>query len=133
MISACYALTAPSTTKRRYMKPALTEKEHLAIMEFKKRLVERLGENLVAIKLFGSRARGSYREGSDIDLLIILKKENRETEDILIDTRLEILNEFDVYPEIVSFALSRYQSFRNLQVPFLLNVEKDQYELYARE
>lgn len=115
------------------MKPALTEKEYLAIMEFKKRLVERLGENLVVIKLFGSRARGQYREGSDIDLLIILKEENRETEDILIDTRLEILNEFDVYPEIVSFALSIYQSFRNLQIPFLLNVENDQYELYARE
>lgn len=105
-------------------KPALTGKEYRAIVEFKKRLVERLGENLIAIKLFGSRAEGRYREGSDIDLLIILKEENKVTENILIDVRLEILNEFDVYPEIISFSLSRYIFFRNLQVPFLLNVEK---------
>ena len=46
-------------------------------------------------------------------------------EDILIDTRLEILNEFDVYPEIISFSLARYKFFKDLQVPFLLNIEKD--------
>ena len=106
-------------------KLALAEKEDIAIREFKKKLLERLGENLVGMKLFGSRARGRYREGSDIDLLIILKEENRVIEDILIDTRLEILNEFDVYPEIISFSLARYKFFKDLQVPFLLNIEKD--------
>ena len=105
--------------------PTLTKNEWTVLMEFKKRLVERLGNNLVSIRLFGSRARGEYRRGSDIDLFIIVKKYTRVAEDILIDTRLEILEEFDIYPEIVSFPLSRYEYFKKLQAPFLQNVEKE--------
>jgi hypothetical protein len=53
------------------------------------------------------------------------KGEIEIAEDILIDTRLEILEEFDIYPEIVSFPLSRYEYFKKLQAPFLQNVEKE--------
>ena len=36
-------------------------------------LKEKLGDDLIAAALFGSYARGDYREGSDIDILLIAR------------------------------------------------------------
>ncbi len=43
------------------------------LIKFKHSLLERFGANLISLVLFGSVARGTAREESDIDLLIILK------------------------------------------------------------
>jgi len=39
-------------------------------------LLNVFGDNLISVVLFGSRARGNYSLNSDVDLLIILKREN---------------------------------------------------------
>ena len=49
---------------------ALSEIDHL-VSRFKELLGEHLGENLVSLVLFGSVARGDYRQGSDIDFLVV--------------------------------------------------------------
>lgn len=43
------------------------------IREFLGKLLEKHGKSLVSVALFGSVARGDYKETSDIDLLIIMK------------------------------------------------------------
>ena len=41
----------------------------LAVLELKQRLALRFGERLLAVRLFGSRARGEAHEESDVDVL----------------------------------------------------------------
>lgn len=43
------------------------------LIKFKQLLIERFGDNLISLVLYGSVARGAARDESDIDLLIILK------------------------------------------------------------
>ena len=44
------------------------------LKEYRTRLEETLGENLDSIVLYGSQARGDAEEGSDIDVLCVMKK-----------------------------------------------------------
>jgi predicted nucleotidyltransferase len=42
--------------------------------EFKERLVRIYGDKLKCAYLYGSYARGDYRQGSDVDVMILLKE-----------------------------------------------------------
>ena len=44
-----------------------------AVLEFARRAREELGERIVHIILYGSRARGDYTEDSDIDVLVVVR------------------------------------------------------------
>lgn len=50
---------------------ALTEKQRGIVRLFVGRLSDRLGDDLRAVWLYGSRARGEAHRDSDIDLLVI--------------------------------------------------------------
>ena len=63
--------------------------------EFAARLRVRLGDNLVKVILFGSRARGDAREGSDFDFVVVLEKETREARETVLDIEVEMMNELE--------------------------------------
>ncbi|PKN00277.1 MAG: nucleotidyltransferase domain-containing protein [Elusimicrobia bacterium HGW-Elusimicrobia-2] len=52
----------------------LTEKEKRAVEELKQGLKKLYGDNLARLILYGSKARGDSEDGSDIDILVALKK-----------------------------------------------------------
>jgi predicted nucleotidyltransferase len=52
----------------------LTSKEKLALKEFKEKILKKMKGEVLDIKLFGSKARGNFKEDSDIDVLVLLKK-----------------------------------------------------------
>lgn len=106
-------------------KPILTEKERKALNEFKKRLIQSVNGNLSFIKLFGSRARGKVHRGSDIDLLVVFRKRGRRLEDILDDIRIDILMKYKIELEIMCCVLEEYRYYKNIQSPFIQNVERD--------
>ena len=54
-----------------------------------------LSENLSALILFGSRARGDAREHSDYDFLIIVDKKDKDIKSKIIDVEVETLNRFE--------------------------------------
>ena len=45
----------------------------MAINEFVEACKEKFGEDLISIVLFGSYARGNFKESSDVDLLVIVE------------------------------------------------------------
>lgn len=105
--------------------PKLSKKEGLALQDFKNRLIERLGDNFLFIKLYGSRARGDSHKHSDIDIVVVLKKLDNEIDDIVIDTSTEILYEYDVDLKFLTFSQERYERCKREQWPFFINVEQD--------
>ena len=59
------------------MKTALTAEERGALQELVQYLRADFAEQVKQISLFGSKARGDSGSDSDIDVLIILERENR--------------------------------------------------------
>lgn len=57
----------------------LTHKERMAILEYEKALVENFPRQLSKIILFGSKARGDSKRNSDLDLLVVLTKNGKQT------------------------------------------------------
>lgn len=55
----------------------LNNQEKKVIESFVKELRKRLGNNIISIRLFGSKVKGDFKEDSDIDIFILVK-EKRE-------------------------------------------------------
>ena len=52
--------------------------EQRAVSEFAERLRERFGDEVVSIRMYGSRARGDANPDSDIDLAVVVSDANPE-------------------------------------------------------
>ena len=99
-------------------------KEIIAL--FKKKLKEVYGENLVDIILYGSYARGEQEEGSDIDLLVLLKEINDFWKEVhkIADIAFEISETFD-YEIFISAIPETTEEFQNKVTPLFLNIKRE--------
>jgi predicted nucleotidyltransferase len=73
--------------------------------KFKRKLLTRFKDNLISLVLFGSVARGSARNDSDIDVLIILKDapdSYYERLQPVVDIELEMRNDAEGMPPFLS-------------------------------
>ncbi len=87
-------------------------------------LEEILGDELEAIYLYGSRARGDARPDSDIDVLIVLRGDFDYGE--LIDRTSEVVSSLSLrYDVVISRTFVSQDSFRDEYSPFLINVRRE--------
>jgi predicted nucleotidyltransferase len=70
---------------------------------FSGRLREKVS-GLNRVILFGSRARGDAREGSDYDFAIILEKKNAKTIKAVRGTEVDFLDKYDTLSSSVIFS-----------------------------
>lgn len=105
----------------------LHRKEKNILEEFKNRLVERLQDNVIMLRLFGSKARGDHRKTSDIDLLVVLRKKDRQIEEAIIDIELELMDRYGYQPYIstICFDYREFNRLNTLKTNFMLNVAED--------
>lgn len=103
----------------------LTGEEQAAVDEFVVKLRNRFPKGVIAIKLFGSKARGDSHRESDLDLLVLVEEKTEELENGVIDLVCDILNRSGVYLEVVTLSGSRYEKAKKEQYPFVINVERD--------
>ena len=66
-------LTGERSWRDRVARTALTEAERAAVERFVEQVQESLGDDLEAIWLYGSKARGDASEESDVDLLVLAR------------------------------------------------------------
>lgn len=88
-------------------------------------LVKIYGNLLVSIVLYGSVARGTDTEESDVDIAILLESgETREMKEKMIDLVVDLELEFDM---VLSVLRIDYQKFRVWEdvMPFYKNVKKE--------
>ena len=71
----------------------IQEKYQEAVNEFVRRVKEKYEDKIDSIILFGSVARGEAKEDSDIDVLIVVKKEDFRLRRVLIGIAFDILLE----------------------------------------
>lgn len=104
----------------------LTKREKEALRAFIEGVRQSLGENLVKVILFGSKARGKARRGSDIDLLVIVRERDIATEKKIIKQVVEAELRYNVYrlsPMI--YSAEDYEERKKIEVPFVSEIESD--------
>jgi len=67
-----------------------------AIELFSKNIKEKLSSNIKDVRLFGSVVRGTDTPDSDIDILVMVEKDDRDTSDAIMDIVVDINLEYDV-------------------------------------
>ncbi len=93
------------------------------LTKFKQLLLEKFGDKLTSLVLFGSVARGTAKQESDIDLLIILKdapdsyyRRLEPVIDIELKLREEAFETTDAVPFFSSIVLSKEEAMENRNI-----------------
>lgn len=99
----------------------LSEKERMAIIEYKNLLLGRFPKRFRRLILFGSKARGDSRRTSDVDLLVVVSRNTKEIgEEAAILTHEPIARHMvDISPITVE------EKFFETWSPLLSHVNKD--------
>ncbi len=103
-------------------KTKISEKYQNAVDEFARRALEKWGDRIESIVLFGSVARGEAREDSDIDVLVVWRGDESEgwrsmtglSFDVLLDVR-----------EYISVKVIGLKDLGGLKNPFITNVLRE--------
>ena len=92
--------------------------------ELKEDLVHIYGDKLKGVYLYGSYARGDYRPGSDVDVMILLKDyknywdEIHRTSEVMSNVSLE-------YDLLVSRIFMTEEKWKTSDTPLLKNIHQD--------
>jgi predicted nucleotidyltransferase len=87
-------------------------------------LVDILGESIIRIILYGSVARGTQTDESDVDIAVLVKSYTKDMHermtDYIVDLELE-------YNKVLSVLLIDYEKFTEWEnvMPFYKNVKKE--------
>jgi predicted nucleotidyltransferase len=97
--------------------------------EFAKVLAERLRGRLCGVVLFGSVAKGSADEGSDVDVLVVVDRVTDEVEEIVAEAAFEVSLRSREPVEYVVMGLEEYRAKLSGN-PLIYEVERYGEELY---
>lgn len=103
----------------------LSPTEKRALQEFKNEILRRLKGEVLALRVFGSKARGDFRKTSDIDILVLVKTTNLKTKEIIFDAAVQVLIKYGVDLSVKIFSSKEFQKGLRLEIPFYLNVNKE--------
>lgn len=94
------------------------------VRRIKNYLIERYGEKVRNVILYGSYARGQFTENSDIDILVLVDDTLNpfEVRENLSDLLLDILLDEE---ELVSVIVLPESFLENYNYPFMINVKKE--------
>jgi predicted nucleotidyltransferase len=91
------------------------------LKELKQGLVKLYGKRLKGLYLYGSYARGDYREGSDLDVLVVL--DNFERAPIELDRTDDLVGDLSLeYLITISPLFMREKDWLSADKPLLRNV-----------
>jgi predicted nucleotidyltransferase len=103
----------------------MTEIDRQAVQEFVVKVRERLGNQLVALKLFGSKARGDDAPESDIDVLVEVDEATVAIEDAVLDIAFDVNLAHEVYisPRVIARAVFEHPVWG--ETPFIRSLDRE--------
>ena len=78
----------------------MSTKDKSIVIQFKKRIPEKIRKQLVKIIIFGSRANGKTSRYSDLDVAVLVKRKTRPLEKHLENVAYDLMLEHDFRPVI---------------------------------
>ena len=91
------------------------------------------GDDLEKVILYGSYARGDYDEESDIDIMVLVKCDDKKIEELR-KTRIsymsELCLEYEIYIAVLVYNINYFTEWKDY-MPLFKNIVKDGIEVYA--
>ena len=103
----------------------LTEKEKQVLNEFKRKLWKSFPDDIVEIKLFGSKARGDANPDSDIDILVVTASDDWRKGDAIRGIGYELDDIIDSKLSIQVLSVSHIHYLRSNDFQFIRNIERE--------
>jgi len=103
----------------------LNKQEETALKQFKADLQQVLGNQLIELNLYGSKARGDDRPDSDLDVLVIVATDDCHIRESVYNIVTDILLQTDICisPKIIS--KDQFDQLRKENTSFIRNVSRD--------
>ena len=102
----------------------LNKTEKNVVTSFVKELKKKVGDDIIAIRLFGSKVRGDFEKDSDIDIFVLVKRKE-ETRDKISDIAADYVYEYNVPLAPVIYSVFEYEKNRELGSFFFEQVERE--------
>jgi len=116
------------TAYRTIARPRLTRAEARAVADFRARLHQVLRDDQIhSLILFGSRARGEARRGSDVDLLLVHADLSREQKEMLAGLTADLFLEAErpVPLHILRYPLDEFAQKAEIGTPLFVNIARE--------
>jgi predicted nucleotidyltransferase len=100
--------------------------------QYAERLASLLGQDLLRVSLFGSRARGEARPRSDFDLMVVLRRASGENRDVVhgLATEIELEHGIDLSTKITDE--ERFERLKRSALLFWRHFNRDEEVLWPR-
>ncbi|MEW6380192.1 MAG: nucleotidyltransferase domain-containing protein [bacterium] len=93
--------------------------------KFASQLREKLSDNLIFIKMFGSKARGDFTQDSDIDILIVVNRKTIAVRDEIYNILFELDPYYEYKISLILFSLYEYKKNEEMKSPFTQHIDHE--------
>jgi predicted nucleotidyltransferase len=104
---------------------SLSPAERAALADFRDAVQGSLGSEVVDMQLFGSKARGDATPESDVDVLVVVRRDEPKLIDALYDLLLDACLDHDVYISLKVFSEAEYERLNHPRTPFMQSVARE--------
>lgn len=103
----------------------LTAAEKAALAELREELRKMLGDRLVGLYLYGSKARGDYGAGSDVDVAVIVKGLTGNLKKAVFDKAADIELERDLCLSTLVLSEEQFELLKRRERRIGLDIERE--------
>jgi predicted nucleotidyltransferase len=103
---------------------SLSPAERVALADFDA-VRDSLGSEVVDVQLFGSKARGDATPESDVDVLVVVRRDEPRLIDALYDLLLNACLSHSVYISLKIFSEAEYERLNHPRTPFMQNIARE--------
>lgn len=103
----------------------LTVKERQATLAFVDKVCQQFGQELRAVILFGSRARGEAESDSDMDILVVISDVDPEVQKTIHYLAADVWLEYDIFLSTLVWSEAHRRKVKNLHTLLYQNILRD--------
>jgi len=102
---------------------SLSKTEEAVIKKLSKEIKFALRNNLILLKLFGSKARGDFKRDSDIDILVVVKNKDVNLYSKLYDILFKRDPDYKFKISLIIYSEYEYKQNLRLKSKFIENIK----------
>ena len=111
----------------------LRERENKAVDEFVSLVIQKMSGQVKELTLFGSRARGDSKRNSDIDVFVLVNRENLKNWEKIQTLSALVSLKFDVVLSALVMDAKRYKIHAQLKTLLFRNISRDGIRLWKKK
>ncbi len=113
------------------MSQTLKAQEENALQALVTQLQSLLGDNLLRVVLYGSKARGDFSQHSDLDILVTVSRLDHLLRRKISDLGYDVGLRFDLPLSVKVFDVQHEENMQSIGIPFMLNVRREGKAIYG--